>query len=340
MRWAAPGIRQRARADTVLGSASAVAAGCCSCEWVRLDAEGLMRWVEETAEGRGVRLHVRRVVDPVAPPVLLLHGLGVGGSVWQAFARRLLPYLAAVAPDLRGHGQSEAPPTGYAPADYAGDLIELLANHREHGDSLRAEGGGWLETPLAVVGHSLGALVALELAALRPDLVKWLVLLDPPLDPSLRNPEVAAVSRLRHAPAGELEAYLLGRNPGGGQILAQSLANLFRQASDAAFEAFLPRQDQASPEDRSGTPPRVFATEAFEQASAIKLPCLVLQADPNRGGILGDAAARAFVDRLPNGRLEKIAGATHALHASHPAETARAILAFGGYSSGVDSDSR
>jgi pimeloyl-ACP methyl ester carboxylesterase len=318
----------------------------------------LMRWGEASAAGRGVRLHIRRVVDPVAPPVLLLHGLGVGGSVWQAFARRLQPHLAAVAPDLRGHGQSEAPPTGYTPADYAGDLIELLTNRAEreetphaereetpHADGeeplraereepLRAEGGDWLETPLPVVGHSLGALVALQLAAFRPDLVKWLVLLDPPLDPELRNPEVAAVSRLRHAPTGELEAYLLGRNPGGGQILAQSLANLFRQASDAAFEAFLP------PEDPSGTPARGFTTQAFEQASAINLPCLVLQADPSRGGILGDAAARAFVDRLPNGRLEKVAGASHALHASHPAETARAILDFGGYSSGVDSDSR
>ena len=146
-----------------------------------------MQWREDSAPGRGgVRLHVRRVVDPAAPPVLLLHGLGVGGSVWQSFARRLLPHLAAVAPDLRGHGQSDAPPSGYAPADYAGDLIELL--------------GDGLETPLPVVGHSLGALVALKLAELRPDLVVWLVLLDPPLDPDLRNAEVADVYALRHAP--------------------------------------------------------------------------------------------------------------------------------------------
>ncbi len=66
---------------------------------------------------------------------------------------------------------------------------------------------------------------------------------------------------------------------------------------------------------------------------------LVLQADPARGGLLGDAAARHFVDRLPNGTLRKIAGATHALHASHPAEVARAILDFGGYSSDLSSDS-
>src|SRR5712691_6635333 len=124
-----------------------------------------MQWREDRAQGRGVQLHVRRVVDPVAPPVLLLHGLGVGGSVWQAFARRLLPDLAAVAPDLRGHGQSDAPPSGYTPTDYAMDLVVLISDE--------------LPGPLPVVGHSLGALVGLRLAELRPDLVSWLVLLDP-----------------------------------------------------------------------------------------------------------------------------------------------------------------
>jgi pimeloyl-ACP methyl ester carboxylesterase len=279
-----------------------------------------MQWREDTSPSNGVRLHVRRVVDPPAPPVLLLHGLGVGGSIWQAFARRLLPHLAAVVPDLRGHGQSDAPLSGYAPTDYANDLIQLI------------EAGEWLEPPVPVVGHSLGALVALALADLRPNLVRWLVLLDPPLDPDLRNPEIEPVYRLRHAAPGELEAYLLNRNPGGGQLLAQSLARLFREASDAAFEALLNRDDPSG-----GKAPAV-AAEAFEQAPRILQPCLVLQADPAHGGILGDAAARAFVDRLPNGQLKKISGATHALHASHPAEVAGAILDF--YSSEDGSGSR
>jgi pimeloyl-ACP methyl ester carboxylesterase len=251
-----------------------------------------MLWREERAQGRGVQLHVRRVVDPIAPPVLLLHGLGVGGSIWQAFARRLLPDLAAVAPDLRGHGQSDAPPGGYAPTDYANDLLEVLL----------------VEGAMPVVGHSLGALVALRMAELEPTFVPWIVLLDPPLDRDLRNPEVESVYRLRHARAGELEKYLLGRNPGGGALLADSLAKLFRQASDGAFEAML-------------------AAWPFE-APSVELPVLVLQADPTHGGILGDAAAQAFVKRLPHGRLQKIPGATHALHASHPAEVAQAILKF------------
>jgi pimeloyl-ACP methyl ester carboxylesterase len=95
--------------------------------------------------------------------------------------------------------------------------------------------------------------------------------------------------------------------------LAQGLARLFRQASDGAFEAML----SAGP---------------FE-VPTIQQPVLVLQADPEHGGILGDAAAMAVVARLARGRLQKIDGATHSLHASHAVEVARAILDFGGYSS-------
>ena len=59
----------------------------------------------------------------------------------------------------------------------------------------------------------------------------------------------------------------------------------------------------------------------------------MIQANPERGGVLGGAAAQAFVAQLRAGRLEKLDG-PHALHASHPAEVAQAILDFGGYQAG------
>jgi pimeloyl-ACP methyl ester carboxylesterase len=258
-----------------------------------------MKWQERSAPGRGVRLYVRQVVEPEAPPIVLLHGLGVSGAVWQSFARRLLPHFAALAPDLRGHGQSDAPTDGYEPTDYAADLAEML-------QELVAQ-------PVPVAGHSLGALVALALAAMRPELVLWLVLLDPPLDPHQRNADIPRVYRLRHAPPGVLEKYLLEANPGGGELLARALAGMFRQASDAAFEAML---------EHDHRPP------ALEEARRLEQPCLVIQADPKRGGVLGDDAARSFVQELRHGKLVKIEGAPHALHASHPAEVAQAIVEF------------
>ena len=251
-----------------------------------------MRWQNTTGPGNGVALRVLRVtdVDPAARPVLLLHGLGVSGSVFQPFARRLLPELAAVVPDLRGHGQSDAPPGGYSPTDYAADLIALI--------------GAWRLAPVPVIGHSLGALVGLSLAAARPELVQWLVLLDPPLDAARRNPDVPQVYRLRHAPPGELERFL-----GSAELLAP----IFRQASDAAFEAML--------------------DSSAHHAVPLETPTLVIQADPERDGVLGDAAAAEAVATLGHAQLVKIPGAAHAVHASHAAEVANLIRGF--YSSGV-----
>src|SRR5262249_37441182 len=150
------------------------------------------------------------------------------------------------------------------------------------------------QAPVPIVGHSLGALVGMQLAATRPELVRWLVLLDPPLDARLRNTEVEDVFRLRHAPAGELEAYLLERTPGGGELLATALARAFRRAADAAFETLL----AAGP----------FA------AVPLAAPTLVVQADPAKGGVLGDRAAAAAVTTLGNAQLLKLEAAPHAVH--------------------------
>jgi pimeloyl-ACP methyl ester carboxylesterase len=165
-----------------------------------------------------------------------------------------------------------------------------------------------------VLGHSLGSLVALALADGRPDLVSALVLVDPPVDPERHNPDVENVFRLRREPPARLEEYLLAANPGGGRLLAATLARLFRQAADAAFAEMLAAQP--------GHP------DAWVWAGRARQPALVVQADPRNGGVLGDAAAQAFAERLPRGQLLKIPRAAHAIHASHPKELADATTRF------------
>ncbi len=107
------------------------------------------------------------------PGVVMLHGLFVGSSASWYFTsapalarrRRVLLY------DLRGHGRSARPATGYDTATLAGDLGALL-------DAL-----GWRQ-PVALVGHSYGALVALRFALDRPDRVEKLALVEAPVPPS------------------------------------------------------------------------------------------------------------------------------------------------------------
>ncbi|TDQ05575.1 alpha/beta fold hydrolase [Labedaea rhizosphaerae] len=97
-----------------------------------------------TLEVDDVRLAVRSWGDPAAPPVVLVHGWGQSGRTWQRLAARL-PGFHVIAPDLRGHGESDAPATGYAdPAVWAAELAAVLE---------------FAGRPAVLVGWSYGGLV-------------------------------------------------------------------------------------------------------------------------------------------------------------------------------------
>jgi len=100
------------------------------------------------------------------PPVVLLHGLGCGKRMWFHQIRALRRRFRVIAYDLRGHGQSDAPPdaTDYSAAHLTRDFIGVL-------DALAIERA-------AVVGFSLGGGPALALAAGKPERVSRLVLAD------------------------------------------------------------------------------------------------------------------------------------------------------------------
>jgi pimeloyl-ACP methyl ester carboxylesterase len=112
------------------------------------------------------------------PDVVLLHGVSGNMAIWPLI--NLMPALAAdfrvTAYDLRGHGYSDTPPTGYTSADMAGDLVKIQ----------RALGVG----PMYVLGHSFGGVIALHTAVLYPEAVAGLVLSDPYF-PGLRHLETS-----------------------------------------------------------------------------------------------------------------------------------------------------
>lgn len=256
-------------------------------------------WTRRREDVGGVTLTVRSLGSD-GPPLVLLHGLGVSGAVWQGIGRLLVRVARLVAPDLRGHGESDKPSAGYLPRDYAGDIAALLAHEPSR--------------PLAVLGHSLGAVVAALLAAERPELVSRLILLDPPFDPARPRDRLELFERLRHEGPGVLEAELRRREPGMGNLYAQAMANLFRSAADGAFQAVI----RAEP----GFPAVVAAL------SNVQAETLVVAADPSLDAALGPEAAERVVSALPRGRLLTLPGATHAVHASKPRELVSAVAAF------------
>lgn len=256
-------------------------------------------WTRRREDVGGITLTIRNL-GTEGMPLVLLHGLGVSGQVWQGFGRLLEPTARLIAPDMRGHGESDKPSAGYLPRDYVGDVAALLAHEPSR--------------PLAVLGHSLGAVVAAQLAAERPELVSKVVLLDPPFDAERPRQPVEQVERLRREGPGALEHELMRREPGMGDLYAKALATLYRTAADGAFQALI----RAEPGF-----PSIVALLPNVQADA-----LVVAADPKLDAALGDEAAERLASALPKGKLVRIPGARHAIHASKPRELAEAILSF------------
>jgi pimeloyl-ACP methyl ester carboxylesterase len=102
-------------------------------------------------------------------PLLLLHGLYATGWAWAPVARRLADEAHVLAPDLRGHGLSESPRTGYDLESLAFDVLTVLS---------AAGYGEVVGRPAVLAGHGLGALVAATAARLEPGSVSAVALLD------------------------------------------------------------------------------------------------------------------------------------------------------------------
>lgn len=110
-----------------------------------------------------LRLHYLDWGNEGAPMLLLLHGSADHARSWDRVARELRADWHVIAPDLRGHGDSDWSADGaYPMAHYAYDIGELIAR----------------TGPLAIVAHSLGGGIALRHAALFPETVTQLVAIE------------------------------------------------------------------------------------------------------------------------------------------------------------------
>jgi pimeloyl-ACP methyl ester carboxylesterase len=261
--------------------------------------------------------------DPVGPPLLLLHGVI---RRWQTFLP-LLPHLTQrwqlLGLDLPGHGQSDHLAGEYLVVDYVRVVTGLVRSQ--------------FQKPLVIYGHSLGAMVAAGVAADAGDLVRAIILEDPPLD--------TMASRIEET---WLHGYFLGlaRHAGSplavGQLAAE-LANMIlvdpqtRQSQrlgdlrDAAQLCFLAsclkHLDPAVL--RPITEARWLAEFDWPQVfSRIACPMLLLQADEAAGGMLVDADAVRAASRASDCTLVKLRGCGHNMHVARTQEVANVVHAF------------
>jgi pimeloyl-ACP methyl ester carboxylesterase len=112
-----------------------------------------------------LRLHYLDWGNPEAPPLLMIHGHHDHAHNWDWAAERLQDRYHIIAPDLRGHGDSQwSAGSGYAHAEYVYDIAQLV-----HQRQL---------APLRIVAHSLGGNVAMRYAGTFPEDVERLVVIE------------------------------------------------------------------------------------------------------------------------------------------------------------------
>jgi pimeloyl-ACP methyl ester carboxylesterase len=258
------------------------------------------------------------------PPLLFLHGVL---RCWQDFLP-LIPSLAARwhvhALDFRGHGRSSKRPGGYRVVDYVEDASAFL----RHG----------CDEPAVVFGHSLGAMVALAVAAgPEAERCKALILEDPPFETVGRNITATVflsqfrgmqplASSGRDVPdiARALAEVSLA-TPGTGRVIrlgdvrdSVSLRFMARCLTRVDPEVFVPLV--------AGQWLEGYDLDAL--LSRVRCPVLLLQGDMAAGGMLTDADAGRLESRLPDCTRIKLDGVGHLIHWSQIETTLRLVMAY------------
>ncbi len=125
----------------------------------------LAPYTEHDVTARGLNFHYQEWGDPLATPVLMLHGFGVSGHMFDEFAQRMQKDYHLIALDQRGHGDTQWADDG----DYSRDAFVADA------EAVRQALG--LER-FILVGHSMGGLNAVSYTVQHPQRVRALVLVD------------------------------------------------------------------------------------------------------------------------------------------------------------------
>jgi len=246
------------------------------------------------------------------PPVVFLHGLGARRQDWRAILPEFATDHHVFAPDLRGHGDSGRVPGEYRFAQYADDIVPFLRDV--------------VGEPAALVGHSLGGVIATVIAADHPELVSSVVAADPPLFARRRAPNGNATKyherfkRAQEFAASDMSeiglfTMLQKRSPNRPAYVTRALARNLVKLDPDVFTLALEGGKQLD-----------FDVE--DLVSRLTRPLLlILAAQTNDAATTEEDAAWASGENSLISQL-LIKGAAHEIHHSHRDEFVKAVREF------------
>lgn len=253
-----------------------------------------------------VPIAVMEFPNPGRPPVVMLHGIGSHGESWWPVVDPLAARFHLYQLDLRGHGASGRPDRGYLMADYAADLDAAL-------DALE------LPEP-RILGHSLGALIALFWASEHPTRAAALVL----EDPALRTPPdildaFDGWQQLAAATPAQAAAWYRQQYPDWSDDDCRRRAVTITSTAPGVFAEL---RAEAAAALATGT------TDRTHILAGVRSPALVLHGAVELGGMVDPEDAERFTRIMPHARVVSFPQTGHNLHRDATAAFLDVVIPF------------
>lgn len=236
------------------------------------------------------------------PLVVFSNALGTDMRIWDPLVALLPPGLRVLRYDLRGHGQSEVPPSPYGMATLVRDLAALM-------DTLELKDA-------AVIGLSIGGMIAQGLAAERPDLVRAMVLMDTAAKigtEAIWEDRIASVAKAGLESQAEI-------------TMEHWFSADFRRSRKQEMAVWRHMLTRCPAEGYMGCAAAIAQTDLMESTSRLRLPTLGMGGSEDR--IIPPDLARETSDLVPGSRFALIRGAAHLSPVEAPQIVAPHISAF------------
>ncbi|MDR7600777.1 MAG: alpha/beta hydrolase [Armatimonadota bacterium] len=239
-------------------------------------------------------------------PVVLVHGFPLSSEIWAEVAVRLGDISRVVVPDLRGHGDSEAPPGPYSMDDLAEDVVGLA-------DALGFE-------RFVLGGHSMGGYVAFRVAARWPERLSGLVLVATRAEADTEDGRARRRKAIERIQVEGASAFLADFLP---NLVSDQTRRSRPEVMARLWEAAHRVPDRALVACLQGMMDRPDSRQLLKQLS---VPALVVAGEQD--AVVPVESARAMAEALPRARLVVVAGAGHVPSVEAPEATASALREF------------
>ncbi|WP_322796774.1 alpha/beta hydrolase [Tepidiforma sp.] len=272
-------------------------------------------YIERSVTVNGLKLAYQEWGSPSAPPIVMLHGFGVSGHMFDEFAERMQDRYRLLALDQRGHGDSDWSEEG----DYSRDaFVEDLEGFRK---ALGLE-------RFILIGHSMGGLNAVAYVNRYPGHATALVLVD--VGPEAAKEGVDNIVRFTRGPDElEFEEFVqLAHRFNPRRTLENIRERMRHRLKPTEGGKWTWKFDRRFRQPESGliVGSQLSTDELWQQFRNITIPTLLVRGAES--DVLSREVAERCVQEMPAARLVTIPGAGHSVPGDNPDAFTEAVATF------------